>query len=402
MGKRIVVPICLISAIVVAVAGSTEAQSFDELLPSAPVSRSGQTTCWDADGNPLPCAGTGQDGEFRKGVKWPVARFTDNLDGTVTDRLTGLVWLKDADCFAEQIWEGAFDRVDELNAGLVSCSEYTSGSRADWRLPTHRELFTLVDHDASDPALPDGHPFVNPQWRYWASSSYQDGPDMAYYLDLSQGYGEVTPKDVLAFVWPVRGGAPFASVSGSCPGPASIHLACLTPEAEMNLLWAAAEGVWIVPGGPCQGTEIDLQDPVLLSSWTADVTGDVTIEPSIPPAACGTYLQGLDSASCAVTNVTMVPGGATPSAPAQRTGQTLCFDSSGNEIPCAGSGQDGDIRPGVPWPAERFADHLDGTVSDRLTGLTWLKDGSCLGTLTWRRRVHRRRGLEHRHRLPLC
>ena len=29
------------------------------------------------------------------------------------------------------------------------------------------------------------------------------------------------------------------------------------------------------------------------------------------------------------------------------TGQTGCYDSGGKEIPCAGSGQDGEFRPGV-------------------------------------------------------
>jgi hypothetical protein len=32
------------------------------------------------------------------GVAWPNPRFTDNSDGTVTDNLTGLIWLKNANC----------------------------------------------------------------------------------------------------------------------------------------------------------------------------------------------------------------------------------------------------------------------------------------------------------------
>jgi hypothetical protein len=37
-----------------------------------------------------------------------------------------------------------------------------------------------------------------------------------------------------------------------------------------------------------------------------------------------------------------------------QTGQTTCYNTEGNVIPCAGSGQDGDIRAGVPWPDPRF------------------------------------------------
>jgi len=66
--------------------------------PPAPVPKSGQTACWDESGYPIDCVGTGQDGEYQGGVSVD-PRFTDNGDGTVTDNLTGLIWLKDANCF---------------------------------------------------------------------------------------------------------------------------------------------------------------------------------------------------------------------------------------------------------------------------------------------------------------
>jgi hypothetical protein len=57
------------------------------------VEDTGQTTCWDINGNPISFSGTGMDGEIRAGVAWPTPRFTDNGDGTATDNLTGLTWL---------------------------------------------------------------------------------------------------------------------------------------------------------------------------------------------------------------------------------------------------------------------------------------------------------------------
>ena len=55
------------------------------------VPKTGQTTCYQHEfPHPIiPCAGTGQDGEFQKGIAWPVPRFTDNLNGTVT---TSPIW----------------------------------------------------------------------------------------------------------------------------------------------------------------------------------------------------------------------------------------------------------------------------------------------------------------------
>ncbi len=62
-----------------------------------------------------------------------------------------------------------------------------------------------------------------------------------------------------------------------------------------------------------------------------------------------------------------------------RTGQTTCYDLAGAVIPCAGTGQDGEIQAGVPWPDPRFTDNGDGTVTDNLTGLMWTQDGNAPG-----------------------
>jgi alpha-tubulin suppressor-like RCC1 family protein len=79
-----------------------------------------------------------------------------------------------------------------------------------------------------------------------------------------------------------------------------------------------------------------------------------------------------------------------------RTGQTKCYDESGTEIGCSGTGQDGEIQAGVAWPSPRFTNPdgsapITGTiVLDRLTGLEWARDGgtptagTCTGgTKTW-------------------
>lgn len=46
-------------------------------------------------------------------------------------------------------------------------------------------------------------------------------------------------------------------------------------------------------------------------------------------------------------------------------------------------GDDGALRKGIQWPSPRFADNNDGTVTDNLTGLTWLQDSSCFTANTW-------------------
>ncbi len=65
-----------------------------------------------------------------------------------------------------------------------------------------------------------------------------------------------------------------------------------------------------------------------------------------------------------------------------RTGQTACFGVEGAAIACEGSGQDGWLRAGAPWPEPRFV-ALDGgrTARDELTGLEWARPGGAM--LTW-------------------
>jgi hypothetical protein len=62
------------------------------------------------------------------------------------------------------------------------------------------------------------------------------------------------------------------------------------------------------------------------------------------------------------------------------TGQTTCYDTSGNVIACAGTGQDGDIKAGVAWPDPRFTPNADTTITDNLTGLIWAPDANLMKT----------------------
>ena len=71
------------------------------------VGETGQLTCYDEVGVVIACAGAGQDGDPRPGVAWPDLRSVDNGDGTVTDMLTGLVWLRNANCFGQRTWMNA-------------------------------------------------------------------------------------------------------------------------------------------------------------------------------------------------------------------------------------------------------------------------------------------------------
>ncbi|MBF0396994.1 MAG: DUF1566 domain-containing protein, partial [Desulfobacterales bacterium] len=126
----------------------------------APVEKTGQTTSY----------ASADDGAAQKGVTWANPRFTDNGNGTVTDNNTGLIWLKNISCFGAMTWGQGVSSCNNLFSG--SCG-LTDGSQAgDWRLPNIKELESLIDYGRTNPALPNGHPFIGVQSdKYWTSTT---------------------------------------------------------------------------------------------------------------------------------------------------------------------------------------------------------------------------------------
>jgi hypothetical protein len=158
---------------------------------------------------------TGDDGYLGKGVTWPSTRFTDNSNGTVTDNLTGLIWLKNANCpYGNRNWSTALSDVTSLNsAGTMNgnnCGDTSNGGnhQTDWRLPNRNELRSLVDLGQYNPALPSGHPFSGVQSSpFWSSTTYAGNPGDAWYLDFYSGFVFNHGKTSYTYyVWPVRGG----------------------------------------------------------------------------------------------------------------------------------------------------------------------------------------------------
>jgi hypothetical protein len=176
---------------------------------NAGVPQTGQTPT-----EPINPAPAGSDGALQRGIAWPSPRFTDHNNGTVTDNLTGLVWLKNANCAnAARDWATALTDVAQLNTnGQMNgnpCGDTSNGGshQTDWRLPNVRELQSLIDYGRSSPALPVGHPFTGVQsGGYWSSSTV--APDTTFAWGVSLYNGFVGPVDKLSafYVWPVRGG----------------------------------------------------------------------------------------------------------------------------------------------------------------------------------------------------
>ena len=151
-------------------------------------------------------AATSDDGSWQAGVEEPNPRFIDNENGTVNDTLTGLIWLKDSNCFGLRTWGQALSDASSLTDGACGL---TDGSIAGyWRLPNIKELLSLIDYAHFNPALPYPRPFENLQVAYYWSSTTAAYNSYPWCVNMYGGYSETCGGEItdIWYVWPVRGG----------------------------------------------------------------------------------------------------------------------------------------------------------------------------------------------------
>jgi hypothetical protein len=127
----------------------------------------------------------------------PNAAFADNGDGTITDKETGLMWMRcsqglsDLACATGAIatfnWQQALASVQTANAGMGT-NGYT-----DWRLPSVAELGSIIESACNNPAINDDYFPATASASYWTSSPYFVSNDRAWGISFAEGLeaGEV-------------------------------------------------------------------------------------------------------------------------------------------------------------------------------------------------------------------
>ncbi|MBI4848046.1 MAG: Ig-like domain-containing protein [Nitrospirae bacterium] len=179
----------------------------------------------------------GDDGDLERGVAWPVTRFFDNGNGTITDNLTGLIWLKNANCFGAQNWANALSAANTLNAGECGLTVGEGSLEGNWRLSNINELESLINLSQGNNVTwltaqgftnvqaftvnangtPEvGNDTVTSSGIYWSSTTYavttanalvvNFSPAAATYPAYSLGVDNKPKTDAEYFVWPVKGG----------------------------------------------------------------------------------------------------------------------------------------------------------------------------------------------------
>ncbi len=172
---------------------------------------------------------TGDDGDLQRGVSWPDPRFTDNSDGTITDKLTGLMWDRTGDRFSQSTWAKAFTNVSSL----------TLAGYGDWRLPDRKELRSLVNYEESDQATwLNNQGFSNLQADfYWSSTTYRPSTGAAWLVAMDKGTVGFSGKTTGYYVLAVRSGQTGGDISLPKTGQTTLYVTGDDGDLQRGVSW---------------------------------------------------------------------------------------------------------------------------------------------------------------------
>jgi hypothetical protein len=152
-------------------------------------------------------------------------RYVDCGNGTVTDTVTGLIWLKQANCYGRRNWANANAVAATLEDG--QCGLTDDSSPGDWRLPTKDEWIAtmaranalgctnagpgpppVLTNDAGTDCQSVGpSSFTGVEaFNQWSSTTSEESPDSAWVGNLFNGFTPPFFKVSALNFWPVRGG----------------------------------------------------------------------------------------------------------------------------------------------------------------------------------------------------
>ena len=230
-------------------------------------------------------------------------RYIDNGDGTVTDTVTRLMWQQET-APVTMTWEQA------LAYGETS----TLGGYSDWRLPSVKELLSLVDRTQLDPSISTTFIPDTAASYYWSSTSGFSDPNGAWNVSFKWGFGGIYQKSNIYYVRLVRGPhsiivSPTSGLTTTeAGGTATFTLVLSTPPtADVTIdLSSSDPGEGTVSPTSVTFTPVDWNVPQTVTvTGVDDGTADgvmaytIIIEPAI---STDPYYNGIDPPDVSVTN----------------------------------------------------------------------------------------------------
>ncbi len=244
-----------------------------------PIVDTGQTACYDDDGPAITCPAEGQAfyGQDAQ-LDGNQPSYTLSADGlTVYDNVTGLTWTQSPDLDED----GDIDVDDKLTFAEAQTYADTTlnpqdyGGYDDWRLPTMKELYSLMDFRGTDPMSDDTSgltPFIDTVYfafaygdtdageriidaQFWSNSAYVGSvfgnQSAAFGLNLAdgriKGYPTSGPVSKVNYVYFVRGNTGYGVNDLSDNGDGTVT------DNATGLMWSQDDSGDGVNTGPRSG-----------------------------------------------------------------------------------------------------------------------------------------------------
>jgi len=96
--------------------------------------------------------------------------YTDNRNGTITDNYTGLIWRKCPQGMSGNDCKSGSVSFREWSKARVECENLSFAGKKGWRIPTLKELQSIVDTGSYDPAINKTF-FAGSDGPYWTLTS---------------------------------------------------------------------------------------------------------------------------------------------------------------------------------------------------------------------------------------
>lgn len=203
------------------------------------------------------------------------AQFVHLAFATAMDTLTGLTWQR-GHCPDTLTWEEALHYADTLSIGGFS----------DWRLPNIKELRSISDVHLIGPSL-DGGVFGNEGARkYWSSTTLQNQPLKAWYMNTQFGITTYDAKTLRHDVRCVRGGEEVSTaIEGTRSTSGNVCLIALPNPCHDRITLRFS-----TDGGPVNITVSDEQGRVVRKLQDRTLApGDRTVEVDLEGLVPGVY-----------------------------------------------------------------------------------------------------------------
>jgi hypothetical protein len=201
----------------------------------------------------------------------PTADFTDNGDGTVFHKITGLTWMR---CALGQTWTGSTctgtGTANEYTFNQAIAISHSFAGKSDWRTPSIDELKSIIDLSASRPPMINQTIFPNtPSSYFWSGSPYAYSRYLAWGVHFHGGYASSYGRGYGGHVRLVRGGQSSAPLpSATTPTALSIGSAASSLAANASLSLTAS------------ATYSDSSSKTVTPTWTSSNTAVAAVSSS--------------------------------------------------------------------------------------------------------------------------